>query len=248
MTEAIGVELAVQRWGSGPKRALLLHGIGSAAAGWWRLGPDLAELGFVVDGPDLRGHGLSPKPAEMSLEGYAEDVRHLGDHWDLVIAHSLGGSIVLAGGLAASGWTERLVLEDPAILGSDDPEVVAWLLEEFDGPIDPATIASSNPTWHPTDAALKAEALLQCGPEAIQRTMDHSGAWNLWDELLAVEVPTLLIGADPKLGALVSPELGQTAAAGNPRIRYESVVGASHSMHRDEYDTFWTLVQEFAAE
>jgi pimeloyl-ACP methyl ester carboxylesterase len=47
---------------------------------------------------------------------------------------------------------------------------------------------------------------------------------------------------------LVSPELGQTAAAGNPRIRYESVVGASHSMHRDEYDTFWTLVQEFAAE
>ena len=183
----------------------------------------------------------------MRLEDYAADIVVLADRWDLVVAHSLGGAIVLASGLAASNWTDRLVLQDPAILGSDEPEIMAWLLEDFDGPITPDSVAAANPTWHVTDAALKAEALLQCGPDAIRRTMDESGSWNLWDQLMAVAVPTLLIGADPSLGALVPPVMGEAAAESNALIRYEMVTGGSHSMHRGEYDVYRRLILDFVA-
>lgn len=245
MTEPAAVELDVRRWGGGTRRALLLHGIGSSSAGWWRVGPDLADLGFWVEAVDLRGHGTSPKGVSMRLEDYAADLHRMGDGWDLVLAHSLGGAIVLASGLAEPGWTERLVLQDPAVLGSDDPDVLAWMLEEYEGPITPESIAASNPTWHETDAALKAEAMIQSGPEVIIRTLSESGAWNLWDELMAVSVPTLLVGADPEMGALVPPTLGLAAAEGNPNIRFETIYGGSHSMHRDEYDAYWALVRDF---
>ena len=38
------LDLSIRSWGSGPKQALLLHGISSNAEGWWRVGPALAEL------------------------------------------------------------------------------------------------------------------------------------------------------------------------------------------------------------
>jgi pimeloyl-ACP methyl ester carboxylesterase len=245
VTEAGVLDLAVRNWGTGSKRALLLHGIASSAAGWWRLGPDLAAIGYSVLAPDLRGHGSSPKGHEMRLEDYARDVTELGDGWDLVVAHSLGGAIVLAGRLGYIALTRRLVLQDPAILGRSEPDVIAWLLGEFEGVITPESVASANPTWHSKDAAFKAEAMQQCGPEAIHRTMQDSGSWNLWDELMAVDVPTLLIGADPALGALVPPAMGAAAMDGNPHIRYETVAGGSHSMHRNEYERYWGLIEDF---
>ena len=246
MTDASAVSLSVRHWGSGPRRALLLHGIGSSSAGWWRLGPQLADIGYRVVAADLRGHGASPKRESMRLEDYVADVVVLGERWDFVVAHSLGGTIVLAGGLGNSDWTDRLVLQEPAVIGRDDPEVMAWLLSEYDGAITPESVARSNPTWHPTDAAFKAEALIQSGPEVVHRTLAGTEGWNLWDELMAVSVPTLLIGADPDLGALVPPVMGEEAAKGNPMVRYEMVRGGSHSMHRDEYDAYWGLIGDFA--
>ena len=165
--------------------------------------------------PDLRGHGSIPKGKEMGLAHYAADVMELDDRWDLVVAHSLGSAVVLAAGLGTSHWTKRLVLQDLAILGSDDPDVVGWLLQEFDDPITSETIAASNPTWHIKDVELKAEDLMQCGPEAIHRTMEDNGSQNLWDELMAINVPTLLIGADPAFGALLPPP-SQARPRGRP--------------------------------
>lgn len=245
MSGPAAVELHVRRWGDGARRALLLHGIGSSSAGWWRLGPDLSDAGYWVEAVDLRGHGHSPKDVPLHLDDYAADLRGLGDGWDLVVAHSLGGAIVLASGLARPGWSEKLVLQDPAVLGSDDPEVIAWMLEEYQGEISPEAVAAANPTWHPTDAAFKAEAMMQSGPEAITETLVASGAWNLWDELMEVAIPTLLVGADPGMGALVQPAMGEAAAEGNPNIRFETIHGGSHSMHRDEYDAYWALVRDF---
>jgi pimeloyl-ACP methyl ester carboxylesterase len=239
--------LATTEWGAGPRRALVMHGIGSNAAGWWRLGPDLADLGYRVVAPDLRGHGASPKAASMLIDEYRDDVLELGTGWDLVLGHSLGGAIALAANAAVSGWTDQLILQDPAIIGSNSPEVVAWLLSEYGEPITDEAIAQSNPHWHPTDAAIKAEALRQAGPEVVHRTIGEGASWNYWSELVAVTVPTLLIGADPEMGALVGPEIGAAAVQENPHIRFETVVGGSHSMHRDEYDPYWELVRGFAA-
>lgn len=241
------IELNVTEWGTGPRRALVLHGIGSNAAGWWRLGPDLAALGYHVVAPDLRGHGFSPKAARMLIEDYRDDVLELGSGWDLVLGHSLGGAVVLAVIAVDETFTTRLILQDPAIFGSDDPEVLAYLLSDYEAPITAERVAAANPRWHPRDAAIKAEALHQSGPEVIHLTVGEGGPWNYWDQLVALRIPTLLIGADPDLNALVPPHVGKAAAEANPNIRFETVVGGSHSMHRDEYDAFWKLVREFAS-
>jgi pimeloyl-ACP methyl ester carboxylesterase len=49
--------LALSQWGAGPRRALLLHGLGSSGASWWRIAEALAEREFQVCAPDLRGPG-----------------------------------------------------------------------------------------------------------------------------------------------------------------------------------------------
>jgi pimeloyl-ACP methyl ester carboxylesterase len=52
------------RWdpeGTARGRVVLLHGIMSTAATWWRVGPALASRGWVVDALDLPGHGDWPR-------------------------------------------------------------------------------------------------------------------------------------------------------------------------------------------
>lgn len=241
------VKLSTSTWGTGPRRALLIHGIASNSAGWWRLGPDLAALGYEVTAPDLRGHGTSPKGDRMRIDDYCADVLALGADWDLVLGHSLGGAVALAAMTASPHWAARLILQEPAVTGADGPEVVAWLLQGYEEPISAERVAASNPRWHPTDAHHKAEALRQSGPDVVVRTIVEGKPWDYWDDLVALSKPTLLIGADPEMGGFIGPEIGRAAQDANPMIRFETVRDGSHSMHRDEYDAFWKLVGEFAS-
>ena len=63
----------------------------------------------------------------------------------------------------------------------------------------------------------------------------------------ALQVPTLLLGADPDLGPLVPPALGTSLAEMNSNIEFHTVTGGSHSMHRDEFDQFMRLVLAFVS-
>jgi pimeloyl-ACP methyl ester carboxylesterase len=242
------LELAVHTWGEdgATRRALVMHGIGSNAAGWWRLGPDLASLGYHVTAPDLRGHGNSPKAESMTIPEYAGDALALGDHWDLILGHSLGGAIALQAISSRPDLTDRLILQDPAIMGVNSPEVVELLLSDYEEPITAESVHARSPQWHSRDAEIKAEALRQSGPDVVLRTIRDGPAWNYWDEMLGLEIPVLLIGADPAMGALVQPSVGEAAAAANPNLRFEVVEHGSHSMHRDRYEDYWALVGEFA--
>ena len=241
------VKLSMTEWGSGPRLALILHGVSSNSAGWWRLGPDLAGAGYRVIAPDLRGHGTSPKSPDMLIDDHRDDILELRPHWDLVLGHSLGGAIVLAAVAEAETLTDKLILQDPVIIGSNSPEVLAWLLKDYEVPVSAGELAATNPRWHAKDAEFKAEALRQAGPEIAKATFDVPVPWNYWDTLVSLSVPTLLVGADPKVGALVGPEIGMAAAAENPMIQFETVVGGSHSMHRDEYAAYWDLIRDFAS-
>lgn len=183
----------------------------------------------------------------MHLDDYRDDILELGDEWDLLLAHSLGGAVALAALAIRPDWTRKLILEEPAILGSGDSAILEWLLEDFEEPITAERIARSNPRWHPHDAAAKAKALQQCGPEAVRDTMAEA-PWDLWDVIEGLTMPTLLVAADPDLTALVRPEIGHAAVAVNPLIRFATVPNGDHSMHRDEYEAFWALVRDFAIE
>src|ERR687885_245800 len=89
-----GVRLHYVREGEGPL-AVLLHGWPQTGSCWRKVVPALAERGMVV-APDLRGYGLSDKPASgYDKRTMAEDVRalarHLGhDRVALLVGHDRG--------------------------------------------------------------------------------------------------------------------------------------------------------------
>jgi pimeloyl-ACP methyl ester carboxylesterase len=227
----------VRTVGDGERRMLLVHGILSNAGGWWRLGPDLASAGYEVTAPDLRAHGDSPPVDDYRLDAYRDDILALGSGWDVVLGHSLGGLVAVACALADRSWTRALVLEDPVLVLIDPEEAARWLLEDFRGPLDIETVAANHPQWAPGDVAAKVEALRRAGPEVVTMTLAAICPIDVRPWLAELEVPTLIIGADPAVGALVSAADGE-AAAGLPGVDYVMIPGGEHSIHRNRYEAF----------
>jgi len=183
----------------------------------------------------------------MTLEGYCDDVLALGDSWDLVLGHSLGGALVVQIVSGRSQWADLVILEDPALVIDDAGAAMDSFTEPWNDPIDAATIAAANPRWLDRDVEVKVNALRDCGRETVVRTVEDSAPWDLRPLLGGLTMPTLLLGADPALGALVSPEFGTAIASSHPSITFEVVAGGSHSIHRDGYDAFWAGVDRFLA-
>jgi pimeloyl-ACP methyl ester carboxylesterase len=240
------IDLNLRTWGDGPRRILLLHGIGSNAAGWWRLGPDLAEAGWAVTAPDLRGHGDSPSGGEPTLAACAADVLGLGGGWDVVQGHSLGGAVALVAHHSDPGWTRGLVLQDPALFIADQSydEIIGHLLEPFHGSVNHEAVQRANPRWHAEDVRIKVDAMRSCTPETIEETMRANQPWNLLGSAATVGVPTVILGSDPEQGGIVSVAVGEWLAEQNRLIEYHKLENAGHSAHRevDMYQTFLGVV------
>lgn len=84
---------------SGPL-VMLLHGFPETSHSWRRQIPVLAEAGFRVCAPDLRGYGGSDRPGKTSaydLDPLADDVagliRQLGADRAAVVGHDWGGGV-----------------------------------------------------------------------------------------------------------------------------------------------------------
>lgn len=234
------VPLHTTGWGDGDRRILLLHGITANAAGWWRVGPDLAERGWSVLAADLRGHGESPQPGSYLFAEHVGDVLALGIGWDAVVGHSMGGTIAV---LAAEGephWTAGLVLQDPALMLPEPmTEVLDWLLEEYVLGPEPERIAAANPGWHPQDVEAKVEALLSSSVEIVRATVESNWNWMVLEEASRLQAPTVIIGSDPGAGGILPVAFGEWLAE-SPWIEYLMIPRASHSTHRDDdrYDTY----------
>ncbi|HEV3399498.1 MAG TPA: alpha/beta fold hydrolase, partial [Actinomycetes bacterium] len=107
-----------QHWeptGTARGRVVLLHGMMSTAATWWRIGPALAARGWAVDALDLPGHGDQPRsdrPLDLDIlvDGVAG---RLGGPVDLLVGHSLGGAVAVALAGRQPGAARALALEDP---------------------------------------------------------------------------------------------------------------------------------------
>jgi pimeloyl-ACP methyl ester carboxylesterase len=237
----VSVSLHTTSWGrSGGKRILLLHGITSSSAGWWRVGPDLAERGWEVTASDLRGHGDSPKPGSYRFSEYVDDVLALGTGWDAVLGHSMGGTISVLATTASSEWSRGLILQDPALMLPDPiADAMAWLLEEYLVDRDPERIARINPRCHPDDIAAKVEALDKSTAEIVAETIRVNWPWMVLDQASALAVPTVVLGSDPGFGGILPVAFGEWLAS-SPRVEYEVIAGSSHSAHRDDdqYDTY----------
>ncbi|HTO07548.1 MAG TPA: alpha/beta fold hydrolase [Myxococcota bacterium] len=98
--QANGLRFQVLEAGAGDRLALCLHGFPELAFSWRNQIPVLADLGWRVWAPDLRGYGGSDRPTgreSYALERLMDDVAGLIDaaapRETLLIAHDWGGIV-----------------------------------------------------------------------------------------------------------------------------------------------------------
>jgi pimeloyl-ACP methyl ester carboxylesterase len=123
--------LAYDHAGQGGKPLLLLHGWPETRRIWERNVEPLAEAGFEVIAPDLRGFGDSPLAPDDRYDvaahssDMAELVRGLGHERIVVCAGDLGGVVAQDLSLRFDGLVERLCLFNtiPPLLDGGPPPV-----------------------------------------------------------------------------------------------------------------------------
>jgi len=220
--------LNVRTWGTGPRIALLVHGYSDDSGTWWQVAPALADRGFTVIAPDLRGHGTSPRADQYALEDFAADlVETLPTGADLALGHSLG-ALVLA--LAAPALAaRRTVLVDPPWLRRIEEVALDRQL-----PRTPEQLPSETAQWSAEDVAadLSSNALLD--PRVGAQLMAVlAGAQPVAPT--APPAPGSLVVV-PELAPSLPLEAHDLVIALGYAIR--TVPGVRHVIHRDDLDGF----------
>ena len=237
----VALTLPRLHWGlkDSEHKALVVHGLGSSAATTWQLSEALAEAGWSATAVDLRGHGLAPRATRYRIEDFAEDLASStpdgGGSWDVVIGHSIGAASAVFAAHRNPTWTRRLILLDPALeLGDATREQV--LENQRQGHLHQGVedIRVANPHWHPLDVELKVQAHKQASLCALEQAVFDNDPWNVTEEATALSTPTHVIGADPAQGAMFCNDYAKRMVEANPRMTYEVIEGAGHSVHRDK--------------
>jgi epoxide hydrolase 4 len=114
---ANGINFEVLTLGDGDRLAMCLHGFPEHACCWHFQMQVLADLGFRVWAPNLRGYGGTDSPTEITayrLEALVEDVAALikvsGARETLVIAHDWGGELAWNLAMWCPALVQRLVI------------------------------------------------------------------------------------------------------------------------------------------
>ncbi|MFC9975446.1 alpha/beta fold hydrolase [Spirillospora sp. NPDC127200] len=224
------MKLKVHQLGEGDRTAVLVHGIMSSHGTWVRVAPLLAERGYRVLMPDLRGHGDSPHAERYSPELFAADlVESLPAGADVIIGHSLGGlSLSLAvGGLRPA----RAVYSDPAwkIGGNAEAAVQIERFAAFTKVATAEQIRKMSPKWGDVDVASELEGFARWDVHAADWL---GGARDLVPD--APVVPSLVLAADDR--RLVPDELADDLRAKGFEVKV--LPGTGHVVHRDDLDGF----------
>lgn len=235
------VTLPRLHWGpsDAPRRALLVHGLGSSAHTQWRLGEGLAERGWSATAVDLRGHGDAPRASRYRIDDIADDLLGTrpegGTGWDLVVGHSIGGAAVAQAAALDAAWARRLVLLDPAIAleKAVRDAVLAGQLANHDA-ATVESIAAEFPHWHPLDVEFRVRAAKAASRFALERMVLDNDDWDVRSHVARLTPPTLVLAADPAHGAMFAGPLAEEVLAANPQMSAVVIAGAGHSVHRDE--------------
>lgn len=246
------MKLHTLTWGdpAAEKTAVLIHGVTSNAQSWVRVGPKLAEQGYYVVAPNLRGHGQSEKAdGHYSLNEMAADLAEsCPNNPEFVIGHSFGGVMAITAEMRGFLNAKYIILEDP-VLHFADKELPARLLknDEANLPRDVEGIMEANPKWERIDAEGKLASLGAINWDHMKQVFSDNAPWDL--RPLAAEI------GKKKSVWLILPEKSfyvpeDDANALRNALGTDAVVnipGTDHSIHRDDLDTFLATINGWIA-
>jgi pimeloyl-ACP methyl ester carboxylesterase len=211
---------------------VLLHGLGVSGSVMQPFARRLLpELAAVV--PDLRGHGQSEKPPEgYTPHAYAADIAALIES-ELnrpvpVIGHSLGSLIGLELARVRPDLVRWLVLLDPPLdpaLRNPEVDSVYRLRRAPAGELE-KYLLERNPGGGEFLAQTLAREFRQAADSPFE-VMLHSPKYTPQP----VQVPTLLIQADPERGGVLGDDAAAKAVDTLGKARLQKIAGASHAVH-----------------
>ena len=243
--------LNLMQWGdpAAKKIAVALHGItanGGAFAGPARL---MAERGWRVLAPDLRGHGESPRgDGDFSTVALLQDLAHAAPTApDLLIGHSFGGYLAQAGVLQGLFRPRALALEDPVSHFADKQtpaRMLAW--DEAHLPRSVDGLIKLNPKWSRLDAVWKLVSLEQIDFKDATAAFAGNAPWDLRPEaarLIRTQptlwlLPTVSRFVPDEDQARLLREVGEASVA--------VIADVGHSIHRDAVELFVDAVLRLA--
>jgi len=246
-----GMTVAVDEVGAGQRPLLLVHGFTGRRSDFADHLDALADAGWWVVAPDLRGHGDSAQPAEeghYSLDHFAADLWRLLDAlgWDRVVllGHSMGGMVAQVAALERPDVLDGLVLMDtthgPLDLDRDLAALGAEIVREGgmaavkevldamgdEGPLTTAAhlrVLAERPGYR----EMGERNFLSCSPAMYAAMLGELlDQVDRLDGLAVLDVPTLVI-----VGEQDTPFLGpsRTMAEAIPGAQLVVIPDAGHS-------------------
>jgi pimeloyl-ACP methyl ester carboxylesterase len=244
--EAAGIPWSAITWGEPSARpVLLIHGVTSSAAIWWRVGPAIAASGRRVIAVDQAGHGRTGHwQGHHRFRDNAADIaafiRTAGlDRPDLgVVGHSWGAMTAAALPTAGIRPATLVLLDPPVVPHAFMAQQVAASDEQAYDEIDDAIAAvqAQNPDWSDGDVRAKAEALTQLDEAAALSVFLDNGDWDgglagLADPASA-GIPIWLVRGDPATGGYIPDAWLPAFEARIGADHIVTIAGAPHSPQR----------------
>ena len=253
-----GVELAYDEAGEGPA-VLLIHGFPLCRKMWGPQMQALADAGFRVVVPDLRGFGKSEAGSETGATDLLADdlialLDHLGIEKAVVGGMSMGGYVMLnlltryperfsaacfivtradADDDTARGKRNHLISEIQAGRPEVVPNAFTPLIFADRTVAERADLVEEVRGW----MTATSPAGFVVGLEAIRDRKDSSTL------LPQLKVPVLVMGA--KEDKAIPPEKSQEMAEQIPGARLCMVAGAGHMVNMEQPDAFNTGLIDF---
>jgi pimeloyl-ACP methyl ester carboxylesterase len=266
--DAGGVRLATLDAGQGGRPLLLVHGFTGAKEDFADFVSPLAEQGWWVVAPDLRGHGSSTQTgdeADYSLATYADDLlaltAALGWSSFSLLGHSMGGMIAQELVLRGGGEVERLVLMDThhgPVEGIDEATVALGveILRSQGLPALLEVIASlPGPGPSAPDLRVRAERpgyveyaegkVHRCCPAMYAAmALELAGRPDRLAELGSLDLPVLVVvGAEDRNFLAAAHRMAEAVAGAQLAV----IPDAAHSPQFEHPEAWWAAVSGFLA-
>jgi pimeloyl-ACP methyl ester carboxylesterase len=240
----------------GTPAVLLLHGLGATGDSWKEHSAWLADAGWRVLAPDMRGFGESGYPGHTSIPALAQDmaelVQQVGAAPVHVVGLSLGGTVAQQLALEHPDLVRSLVLVNTfARLHPEGPR--AWvyfglrlLLVHTLGLGAQARLVARHmfprPDQEPQRRDLVAQ-VVRANPRAYRATMRALWHFNVEERLGEIRVPTLVVtgGQD----STVSPRNQRVLVDSIPGARLAAVASANHAVPEERPAEFRRILEEF---
>jgi len=233
------MRLHAATWGGGDTVALLLHGMGGSAEGWWRVGPALAATGYRVIALDLPGHGLSPRALDATVQLCADAVVETlfdltGRSPDLAIGHSFGG-MVLAASVSLLRPGRAVYVDAPFVTrGGSDFESIRAEYELGRTRRSYEFLREHRPSWSEDDCRVEALASERFDPgTAAAIAASAGGDWT-------PSAPPASIAIRPVPSDYIDDRDADSLRDRGVTVR--DIPGAAHSVWYSHFNEFMTAV------